>query len=260
MTTAMPDVPPTSRFNDSRVLIGRSTRHMLRSPDSLIMAVVLPVSILLVFVYVFGGAIQTGADYVDYVVPGIILITAAFGAALTATAVAADMNEGMVERLRTMPVRSWAVINGHVVASMIRNFGVTAVVFGVSFAIGFRPSADLVQWLGVIGVTSLFVLAITWLSVVLGLIARSVEAASGFTFFIVFVPYLSSAFVPTETMTPVLAAIAEHQPVTPIIETARGLLLDQPLGNEGLLSLLWCGVILAAMIPLSVVLFRRRTR
>jgi len=241
------------------VLIGRSMRHILRTPDALILSVVLPVAILLMFVYVFGGAIATGSEYVNYVVPGIILLTAGFGSALTATSVTADLTEGFIDRLRSMPVPSSAAVAGHVVASMARNLLVTAVVFGVAMAIGFRPVANLWQWLGVIGVIAFFVLAITWISVILGLLAKTVDAANGFAFFLVFLPYVSSAFVPTDTLPPFLRAIAENQPVTPIVETARGLLLGTPIGGHAVRALLWCAALLIIAVPVSAYLFRRRT-
>jgi len=258
MTTASP-TRRLSTLSESWVLIGRSIRHIVRSTDSLLISVILPVAILLLNVYVLGGAIDTGGPYINYVAPGIVLLTAGFGSALTATAVNADLTRGFLDRLRSMPVRSSAAVTGHVVASVVRNLLVTSLVFGVAVGIGFRPKAGLWQWLGVVGILSLFVLAITWVSVILGLVAKTVDAASGFAFFVAFVPYVSSAFVPTDTMPSVLRAVAENQPVTPIVETARGLLLDIPIGDNGWLALGWCGAILLVAVPLSAWLFRRRT-
>lgn len=258
MTTATPGTR-RFRFDDSWILIGRSIRHIVRSTDSLFMSVVLPVAILLLFVYVFGGAINTDTEYVNYVVPGIVLLTAGFGAALTATAISADLTEGLMDRLRSMPIRASAAVTGHVVASVIRNLLVTGLVFGVAVAIGFRPQVGPWEWLGVVGILTLFVLTITWIAVILGLIAKSVEAASGFAFFVAFLPYVSSAFVPTETMPSVLRAVAENQPVTPIIETARGLLLGTPINDYAWLAVLWCVGILVVAMPVSAYLYRRRT-
>ena len=250
-----------SILTDSRILIGRSSRHMVRSPDALLISFVLPVFQLLLFVYVFGGAIATGTDYVNYVTPGIILVAAGFGASLTATAVNADLTEGLMDRLRSMPIHASAAVTGHVVTSMARNLLVTALVVGVAFAIGFRPTAGLWEWAAAVGILSLFVLAITWISVIFGLIARSVEAASGFAFFIAFLPFLSGAFVPTESITVGwLSAVAEHQPVTPIVETARGLLLGTSIGNSGWVSVGWCAGILLLAVPAAALIFRRRTR
>ncbi|MGA9596897.1 MAG: ABC transporter permease [Acidimicrobiia bacterium] len=249
----------SSLIRNSRVLVGRSVRHIVRSTDALVLSVALPVTVLLLFVYVFGGAIRTDTRYVNYVAPGIILLTAGFGAGLTATAVCADLTEGFMDRLRSMPVRPSSAVAGHVVASMVRNLIVTALVFAVAIAIGFRPLASPWQWLGVVAILSLYVLAITWFAVILGLVAKNVDAAGGFAFFVAFVPYVSSAFVPTDTMPVVLRTVADHQPVTPIIETARGLLLDQPLGNNAWFAIAWCAGILAVAIPVSAHLFHKRT-
>lgn len=249
-----------SLVSDSRILIGRSARHIVRSTDALLISFVLPVFQLLLFVYVFGGAIATGTDYVNYVAPGIILVAAGFGAALTATAVNADLTEGMMDRLRSMPIHASAAVTGHVVASMARNLVVTALVVAVAVGVGFRPTAGLWEWVAAIGILSLFVLAITWISVILGLIAKSVEAASGFAFFIAFLPFVSGAFVPTETMPDALRIVAENQPVTPIVETARGLLLGTPIGDSAWVSIAWCVGILAVAMPTAAFLFRRRTR
>ena len=257
--TSTPHIGRASLFVDTRIMIGRSVRHIVRSTDALILSVVLPVAILFLFVYVFGGAITTDTEYINYVVPGIILLTAGFGAALTATAVNVDLTEGLMDRLRSMPIRASAAVTGHVAASMVRNLLVTVLVFGIALAIGFRPQAGPWEWLGVVGILSLFVLAITWISVILGLVAKSVDAASGFAFFVAFVPYVSSAFVPTDTMPTVLRAIAENQPVTPIIETARGLLLGTPVGDHAWLAVTWCAGILLIAIPTAAALFRNRT-
>jgi ABC-2 type transport system permease protein len=244
---------------DSQILIGRSLRHLPRNLESLLMAVILPVLLMLLFVYVFGGAISTGTDYVNYVVPGIILLCAAFGASMTAVNVASDMTNGIIDRFRTMPIASSAVLTGHVAASLVRNALSTALVIGVAYLAGFHPSASTLEWLATVGILALFVLAISWVSVCLGLIAKSPEAASGYTFGFAFLPYVSSAFVPPETMPAVLRGIAEHQPVTPVIETARGLLMGTPIGNSVWLSLAWFGGLLVVSYGLAGVLFRRRT-
>lgn len=244
---------------DSLTMIQRSLRHSVRNQDALLMAVALPVLLMLLFVDVFGGAIDTGTEYVNYVVPGIILLCTGYGAASTAVAVAQDMAEGVVDRFRSLPIHSSAVLTGHVVASLARNAFSTALVIGVAVLSGFRPTAGPLRWLGTVGVLVLFVLAMSWLSVALGLLARSVEGASGFTFFVLFLPYLSSAFVPTETMPAVLRVVADHQPITPIIETLRGLLLGAPIGSSGWLAAAWCGGLLVVSYTASSVLFRRRT-
>jgi ABC-2 type transport system permease protein len=244
---------------DSWIMVGRSTRHIVPSTDALFIAFFLPVAQLLLFVYVFGGAISTGTEYINFVTPGIILVSAGFAASLTATAVNADLTEGLMDRLCSMPIHASAALTGHVVASMVRNLVVTGLVFGIAIAIGFRPSAGVWEWAGAIGILSLFVFTLTWIAVILGVVAGSVEAASGFAVFLAFLPFVSGAFVPTETMPGALQTIAETQPVTPIVETARGLLLGTPIGNSAWQAIVWCLGILLVAVPVAVVFFRRRT-
>ena len=244
---------------DSLVFVGRSVRHSVRSIDAIMIAVLLPVLILLLFVYVFGGAIDPSGHYANYVVPGIILLCTGYGAASTAVDVAQDMAEGVVDRFRSMPILSSAVLTGHVVASVARNALATVLVIGVAFLTGFRPDAGVLEWLAVAGVLLLWVLALSWVAVCFGLIARTVEGANGFTFLVLFLPYLSSAFVPVETMKAGLRAVAANQPVTPITETLRGLLLGTPIGSHGWQAVLWCGALLIGAYGAASVLFRRRT-
>ena len=246
-------------MTDSLTFIGRSLRHSVRSVDALVTAIMLPVAILLMFVYVFGGAIDPSGHYANYVVPGIILLCTGYGAASTAVDVAQDMAEGVVDRFRSMPILSSAVLTGHVVASVARNALATALVIGVAFLTGFRPDAGALEWLAVAGVLLLWVLALSWVAVCFGLIARTVEGANGFTFLVLFLPYLSSAFVPVETMKAGLRAVAANQPVTPITETLRGLLLGTPIGSHGWQAVLWCGALLIGAYGAASVLFRRRT-
>jgi ABC-2 type transport system permease protein len=245
---------------DSLTMVDRSLRHTVRNLESLLMSVILPVVLLLMFVYVFGGALDRTGGYVNYVVPGIILLCTGYGAASTAVDVAQDVTEGIVDRFRSMPILSSAVLTGHVVASVARNTLATGLVVGVAFLAGFRPGAGPVDWLLAAGLLLLYVLAMSWVAVCCGLLARTVEGANGFTFIVLFLPYLSSAFVPTGTLKPALRAVAEHQPITPVTETLRGLLLGTPIGPYGWQSLAWClGLLLVAYAGASV-LFRRRTR
>ncbi|UPK75412.1 ABC transporter permease [Nocardioidaceae bacterium SCSIO 66511] len=246
-------------LTDSRVMIVRSLRHTARNLDMMLTAVMLPVVLMLLFVYVFGGAMNTGTEYVNYVVPGIILLCAGFGASSTATSVAGDMENGIIARFRSMPIASSSVLVGHVVASVVRNLVATTLVVGVAFAVGWRPQASLVEWVAAIGMVVLFVLAISWLAAGFGLLVKSVEAANAFTFVLMFLPYVSSAFVPTETMPSALHGFAEHQPVTPIIETLRGLWMGTPIGNDAWLALAWCAGILIASYLWAAWLFRRQT-
>ena len=249
----------TYAASDSAAMIDRSVKHTVRNLESLLMSVILPVVLMLLFVYVFGGAIDPSGDYANYVVPGIILLCTGYGAASTAVDVARDMTEGVVDRFRSMPILSSAVLTGHVVASVARNTLATVLVIGVAFLTGFRPDAGALEWLAVAGVLLLWVLALSWVAVCFGLIARTVEGANGFTFLVLFLPYLSSAFVPVETMRAGLRAVAANQPVTPITETLRGLLLGPPIGSYGWQALAWCAGLLVAAFTAATILFRRRT-
>jgi ABC-2 type transport system permease protein len=246
----MPDVALT--------MAGRCIRLSMRQIDALLTSLLLPVLLMLIFVYLFGGAIQTGTDYVTYVVPGVILLCAGFGSATTAVTVSQDMHGGIVDRLRSMDVGGPAVLAGHVAASVVRNAASALLVLGVALLIGFRPAAGPLEWLAVAGVLLAFVVAISALSAALGLLAGSPEAANGITFVVMFLPYASSAFVPVDTMPTWLQGFAEHQPITPVIETLRGLLLDTPTG-QAWTALAWCAGILAVSLAASGALFRRRT-
>ncbi|MBF6478461.1 ABC transporter permease [Nocardia cyriacigeorgica] len=260
MTTLSPAARTARAAVDSGTMLDRNIRHTLRSPDTMIMTIALPVMILLMFVYVFGGAMDVGPGaYIDYVVPGIILLCAGFGAAMTAPALATDMHNGIIDRFRTMDIARSAVLTGHVAESVIRNLITTGIVIGVAVALGFRPTTDPLRWLGAIAVIAMFVLALSWVAAALGLLARNPEAANGFTFVFMFLPYVSSAFVPTESMPTWLHPFAEHQPVTPVIETMRGLLMGTPIGDRAVLAIGWCAAITLAGYLAARVLLRRRT-
>jgi ABC-2 type transport system permease protein len=216
--------------------------------------------ILLLFVYLFGGAIRTGTpEYVNYVLPGILLLCMGFVSAMTALSVNEDMQEGIIDRFRSMDVGGAAVLTGHVTASVLRNTVSSTLVFAIAFLVGFRPNATPLEWLAVPAVLLMFVFAMTWLSAVFGLIARTPEGAGGFQFFVMFLPYPSSAFVPVETMPTWLHGFAENQPATPVIETLRGLLMGTPIGTSGWLAAAWCAGITAASMAVAATLFRRRT-
>ncbi|MFB7892683.1 ABC transporter permease [Microbacterium sp. NPDC056044] len=259
MTAIAPALRPrVSGLTAESVFVGRSLLHSLRDGESLLMAVLLPVLLMVMFTYVFGGAIDPSGGYVDYVVPGIILLCAGFGAASTAVYVANDMKAGIIDRFRTMPLRASAVLTGHVVASLLRNLLATAVVIGVALLLGFRPTADVWGWLGAIGIIALYILTITYLFAAIGLAAGSPEAANGYGFIILFLPYLSSAFVPVTTMPEWLQWVAENQPVTPIIETLRSLLMGTPMGDSGWWAIGWCLAILAVSFAWGGWLFRRK--
>ncbi|MFP3991602.1 ABC transporter permease [Streptomyces sp. E11-3] len=242
-------------------MTGRSLRVSRRQVDALITSLALPVMLLLIFVYFFGGAIQTDTKtYVTYVVPGVLLLCAGFGSSTTAIAVTDDLKGGIIDRFRSLDVGGAPILAGHVFASAARNLAATTLVFGVAFAIGFRPAATVAGWLAAIAVLLAFILALSWLSATVGLLARTSEAAGGFTFFVSFLPYPSSAFVPIDTMPGWLQTFAHNQPVTHVIESLRGLLLGQPVGSTPWLALVWCAGILAASVVASGVLFRKRTQ
>ncbi|WP_329092193.1 MULTISPECIES: ABC transporter permease [unclassified Streptosporangium] len=242
------------------VMTGRAVRLSLRNLDALFISFLMPVLVMLLFVYLFGGAIQTGVDYVTYAVPGILVMCASYGASLTAVAVSHDMSRGIVDRFRSMDVGGGAFLGGHVAASTVRNLTSLVIVFVVAFLLGFRAEADLAGWAAAVGVLVVFVLAISAVSAVVGLLAKTPEVAGGFTFFVMFLPYPSSAFVPVHTMPAWLHGFAENQPATPIIESVRGLLLGQPVGNDPWKALAWCGGFLLVSAMLSGRLFRRRAR
>jgi ABC-2 type transport system permease protein len=246
-------------MSDALTMSARCLRLTRRNPEALLTALMLPVMLMLLFVYLFGGAIETGTKYVTYVVPGLLLLCAGYGASITAVSVSSDMAGGIVDRLRSMDVGGAAVLAGHVTASVVRNAASTVVVLGVGLAIGFRPNADVLEWIAAAGVLLAFVLALSWFAAVIGLVARSPEGANGFTFFVMFLPYPSSAFVPVHTMPSWIQGFAEHQPVTPVIETIRSLLLGTPAGSSPWQALAWCAAILAGSVAAAAVLFRRRT-
>lgn len=260
MTIAFAPPRLSHAATDAATMSARNLRHTLRSPDTMIMTLAVPIMILLLFVYVFGGAMRVSGHYIDYVVPGIVLLCAGFGSGATAVGIANDMHNGVIDRFRAMAVSRSAVLTGHVVESLVRNLITTALVVLVAIALGFRPTTDPLRWLAVIGMIALFVAALSWLAVALGLLAKNPEAANGFTFAYMFLPYVSSAFVPPDTMPTWLRWFAAHQPVTPVIETIRGLLLGTPIGHNALLAVAWCVGIALAGYLLAGMLFQRRTR
>ncbi|TYC09820.1 ABC transporter permease [Actinomadura syzygii] len=230
---------------DSSTMVRRQLKRLIRYPSMTVQLVITPVILLLLFVYVFGGTLGAGIGggrdtYVDYVVPGILLMAATMAATGTAVMVATDMTEGIIARFRTMRISRASVLTGHVVASVIQQLVGMAVVIGVALAVGFRPNATVLEWLAAAGLLTLFVVAITWLSVALGLKSPTPEAASNAPMPLVFLPFLGSGFVPTDSMPTVLRWFAEYQPFTPIMQTVRGLLLGSPIGNNAVIAIAWC--------------------
>ncbi|PAD33384.1 ABC transporter permease [Paenibacillus sp. 7523-1] len=237
-------------FSDMSVMLGRSLRHILRSMDTIITVTIMPIAFMLLFVYVFGGAIQTGTDnYVNYLLPGILLIAIASGISYTAYRLFIDVQRGIFERFHSMPISRSTLLWGHVLTSLVSNTISVVVIILVALVMGFRSPAGILSWLGVAGILALFTLALTWVAAIAGLSAKSVDGASAFSYPIIFLPFISSAFVPTQSMPTVVRVFAENQPVTSIVEAIRALLLDQPVGNEIWVALAWCvGVLLVAYI------------
>jgi ABC-2 type transport system permease protein len=245
--------------SDVLTMTARSFRLTTRQIDSLLTALLLPVLLMLLFVVLFGGAVHTGTRYVTYVVPGVLLLCAGYGAAVTAVSVSQDMTGGIIDRFRSLDVKGAALLAGHVAASVARNLVSTALVFGVACLIGFRPHAGLPGWLAAAGLLLTYILAVSWLAAAFGLAVKTPEAANGFIFLVAFLPYASSAFVPVSTMPSWIRGFADNQPVTPATQAIRGLLLGSPAGTGPWVALAWCGGILAAGVVVSGVLFSRRT-
>src|SRR6187431_681953 len=223
----------THFLGDTTVLTGRSLRHILRSPDTIITTAVTPIALMVLFVFVFGGAIDTGGvSYIDYMLPGILLITIASGIAYTAYRLFLDLQGGIFERFQSMPIARASSLWAHVLTSLVANIASLVIVVGVAFIMGFRTGAGVLAWLAVAGILVLFTLALTWLAVIAGLTAKSVDGASAFSYPLIFLPFLSSAFVPTDTMPAPVAWFAENQPVTPIVNTIRDLFAQQPVGDD----------------------------
>ncbi|MGH3712990.1 MAG: ABC transporter permease [Micromonosporaceae bacterium] len=256
---------------DSTTMLRRQLLRMRRYPSMTLLLAGMPVIFLLLFVYVFGGTLGAGlngapgvsgasggrAAYVNYVVPGIILMTIASGAQGTAISVAMDMTAGIIARFRTMAIFRPSVLTGHVLGSMIQTVLSLGIVLGVAWLVGFRPNATAVDWLAVLGVVAMITLALTWLSVALGLASKTVEGASNLPMPLVILPFLGSGFVPTDSMPTGLRWFAEYQPFTPFIETLRGLLLGTPIGNSAWLAAGWCAVITVACYLWAKALYQR---
>ncbi|MHB0876127.1 MAG: ABC transporter permease [Anaerolineae bacterium] len=237
-------------FGDMGVMLGRSMRHILRSMDTIITVLITPIALMLLFVYVFGGAIQTGTDnYVNYLLPGILLIAIASGIAYTAYRLFTDMQGGIFERFHSMPIARSTVLWGHVLTSLVSNAISVVVIILVALVMGFRSSAGILSWLAVAGILALFTLALTWVAAIAGLSATSVDGAGAFSYPLIFLPFISSAFVPTESMPSAVRAFAENQPVTSIVESIRALLSGQPVGSDIAVALAWClGVTVVAYL------------
>jgi ABC-2 type transport system permease protein len=249
----------THFFDDTAVLTGRTLRHVTRSPDTIITTAITPVALLLLFVYVFGGAVKHGSgSYVTYLLPGILLITIASGISYTALRLFTDLQGGIFERFQSMPIARSGVLWAHVLTSLAANVISLVAVIGVAVAVGFRSGAGVLAWLAVAGILILFTLALTWLAVIPGLTAKSVDGAGAFSYPLIFLPFISSAFVPTATMPGPVRAFADYQPTTSIVDTIRDLLTQQPAGTSIWTALAWCLGILTVACIFASIAYRRR--
>ena len=246
-------------LHDTLVLLKRSVRHILRSPDTIITTAVTPIAMLLLFVYVFGSAIDVGGgSYVNYLLPGILLVTVASGIAYTAFRLFTDVSGGIFERFQSMPITRSAVLWSHVLTSVVANVTSLVLVVLVALVMGFRSSAGVLAWLAVLGIMVLFTLALTWLAVIPGLTAKTVDGVSGFSYPLIFLPFVSSAFVPTSGMPAPVRWFAEHQPVTSIVDTIRDLFAVEPVGREGWVAVAWCVGLLLLAYALAMRTYRGR--
>lgn len=248
-------------ISDSWVLILRSLKHIFKNMDQLMGLTIQPVMFMLLFGYVFGGAIATeGGSYINFLVAGILVQTAAFGATTTSLSVATDLKRGIIDRFKSLPMVSSAVMTGHVVADLVRNLVSSFIMIMVALLMGFRPTASFVDWLWIIGILLLFTLAFSWISAIMGLLAKSVEAVQWMGFFVVFpLTFASGAFVPTASMPTALRLFAQNQPVTHVIEAIRALMIGTPLGNHAWLAIAWCLGIIIVTVPIAAKLFRTRS-
>lgn len=251
------DIVKNHFISDMNVMFGRSMRHITRSADTIITVTVMPITFMLLFVYVFGGAIESGTEkYVNYQLPGILLIAIASGVSYTAYRLFNDVSHGIFERFHSMPIARSTVLWGHVLTSMISNVISIGVIILVALIMGFRSPAGLMQWMAVIGILGLFTLTITWVAIIAGLSAKSVDGATGFSYPLILLPFISSAFVPTDSMPTAVRVFAENQPVTSIVDTIRALLSNEPAGHAIWVALVWCVGILIVAYLVAVRLYR----
>jgi ABC-2 type transport system permease protein len=246
-------------FDNTTALLGRSLRHITRSPDTIITTTIMPIAFLLLFVYVFGGAIDTGSDsYVNYLLPGILLITIASGISYTAFRLFLDMKSGIFERFQSMPIARSSVLWAHVLTSLVANLISVVVVVLVALLMGFHSGAGVLAWFAVAGILLLFTLALTWIAVIPGLTAKSADGASAFAYPLIFLPFISSAFVPTDSMPAAVRAFAENQPVTTIVNAIRDLLTQQPVGTDIWIALAWLVGVLIVAYTFAMATYRRK--
>lgn len=239
-------------------MLKRSVRHDLRSVDALAMSIILPVMLLVLFTTIFGGAINTGTEYINYVVPGVFMVCLSFGTAGTAVSVCNDNMKGIIDRFRSMPVNSASVLTGHVVASIIRNTFAMVVVSFLAVVLGFRPEASALEWLGVFGILWMLMLALTWAAAAFGMFVKNIEAAGSFMFTTMLFPYISSSFVLISTLPTWLQSFAREQPINHAVEAIRALLLNGQVGNHAWITAAWCLAITIVMYAVARTLFQRQ--
>lgn len=245
-------------FKDMSVMFGRSMRHISRSMDTIITVCIAPIAMMLLFVYVFGGAIETGTkNYVNYLLPGILLMAIGSGIAYVSYRLFIDKQRGIFERFHTMPIARSTVLWGHVLTSIISNGISVGVIILVALLMGFRSMAGILEWLAVFGILGIFTLALTWIAVIAGLAAKTPDGAGAFSYPIIFLPFISSAFVPTDTMPSAVRVFAEHQPVTPIVEAIRNLLANQPVGDDIWVALAWCIAIIVVAYIFAMRIYKK---
>lgn len=248
--------------SNTLVMMKRNFLHTFRNPESIVMTIMLPILVLFVFVYVFGGAIGEGGDrqaYLQYIVPGMVAMQIVFTSYMTSVSVCNDMSKGIIDRFRAMDISSLAVLTGQLFAAVLRNALGIIVMFIAGLLMGFEPKADLMEWLALAGMIILFVSSISWISIMLGLMANSPESASGANMFLQFVPYVSSAFLVTSTMPGWLKAFADNQPFTPIVDTIRALILGYDVGRNGWIAIAWCLGLTVICSSVSMYLYRHKT-
>jgi ABC-2 type transport system permease protein len=245
-------------MSNSMTMLGRNFKHTVRNPVAVFNAVLFPIVLMLMFVYVIGGAFDVGVKYIDYATPGMIVLAICYGLSATALAVNSDMTKGIINRFKVMDISRSAVLSAHVVATMLRSLVAIAAIIGVAFALGFRPPASFLEWLGAIGLIVLVSFAASWLTVALGLAAKTPESAGMATVPLILLPFLSSAIVPVATMGAGVRQFAEYQPFTPIIETLRGLLAGAPSAGDAIAAVAWCAGIALVGYLWALSTFKKR--
>ena len=249
-------------FRDTFVMAKRSLRHTIRSLDTIITVAITPIALMLLFVYVFGGSFGASSGsvkYINFITPGIVIMCVVSGIAYAALRLNNDMTKGIINRFRTMPVASSSILGGHALSSVLSNLFSVVLVMIVAFLVGFRSDAGIAEWLIFTGILVLFTLATTWLAIVFGLLAKSAEGAGAFSYILLLLLFISSAFTPTDKMNPILRAFADHQPMTPIVETMRSLLINGSAGESAWLAVAWCAGLLVASYLLALRIYKNKT-